>query len=152
MTAESVAGGESSPILCPSARCEEDAYLIGIVGADGAVGYVSPLLQIDASFVREAHAGRGPERRFRFAQACAEGGCSNWDGARCQVIDRAMSTKLTLNLTEDAGLPACGIRRSCRWFRQSGAEACRTCPLIVTDLPSQEMRSAALQTPGAGAT
>jgi hypothetical protein len=30
-------------------------------------------------------------------------------------------------------LPACGIRRTCRWFAQRGAAACGVCPLIVAD-------------------
>jgi len=136
-------GGEAdaSPILCPSARCQDGAYLVGVVGVDGTIGYVSPLLQVDAQFVQRAERGRDPERRFRFAQPCAEGGCRNWDGARCQVIDRAMAAKAELPPLDETSLPACGIRRSCRWFRQSGAEACRTCPLVITDLPSAAMRA-----------
>jgi hypothetical protein len=30
------------------------------------------------------------------------------------------------------GLPACTIRRECRWFRQEGRAACQRCPQIVT--------------------
>lgn len=141
MTARLGRGTEAAPALCPSARCDEGAYLIGIVGADGVVGYVSPLLRVDAAFMSGTREGRDPERRFRFAQACVEGGCANWDGARCQVIDRAVAARASLAAGEIAGLPRCGIRPSCRWFRQSGPEACATCPLVITDLPSAAMRA-----------
>ena len=52
--------------LCPSARCEEGAILLGIVGKNGAVGYVRPLIKIDKNFVLEAHNGRAPENAFVF--------------------------------------------------------------------------------------
>lgn len=129
-----------SQVLCPSARCQEGAYVVGIVGPNGTVGYVSPLLQVGRDFVAAANLGRPPEGRFRFAQPCVEGGCANWDGARCQVIDRAMLAKsqAEADLGEFRGrLPRCSIRRWCRWFEQAGAAACETCPLVVTDLPKR---------------
>jgi hypothetical protein len=33
-----------------------------------------------------------------------------------------------------AVLPACAIRRTCRWYAQRGAAACTVCPLIVADI------------------
>jgi hypothetical protein len=30
-------------------------------------------------------------------------------------------------------LPACAIRRTCRWYHQRGAEACAACPLVVAE-------------------
>lgn len=125
----------ASPVLCPSARCEDGAYLIGVVGADGVVGYVSPLLQVDAKFVAASRSKRGPEHRFRFAQPCVEAGCSNWDGSRCEVIDRALGAVREAELDLGDRLPRCHIRRWCRWFDQVGPDACRTCPLVITDSP-----------------
>jgi hypothetical protein len=136
-----------APILCPSARCEEGAYLVGIVGGDGVVGYVTPLLQVDTNFVRSARQGRGPERRFRFAQPCIEGGCANWDGTRCGVIDHALAAKAKADVDVQRGLPRCSIRRWCRWFEQSGPAACSACPLVVTDLPTDRMSAAAANSP-----
>ena len=46
----------------------------------------------DADFVRDAHRGRSPETRFRFAQPCAESRCSQWTGSRCGVIDQALAS------------------------------------------------------------
>ena len=31
-------------------------------------------------------------------------------------------------------LPPCGIRPTCRWFLQAGADACRVCPYVVTHI------------------
>jgi hypothetical protein len=117
--------------VCPSARCEEGARLLGIVGSDGRVGFLVPPLPVDAEFVRHAHEGRSPERRFRFAAACVEDRCGYWTGERCGVVDAAVST------LKDQGVPSprpCGIRASCRWFSQHGVDACQVCPLIVTDV------------------
>lgn len=139
--------GEKAPILCPSARCEDGAYLVGIVGADGVVGYVTPLLQVDMNFVRRARNGREPEGRFRFAQPCVEGACANWDGTRCGVIDRALAAKAEADIDLPPGLPRCSIRRWCRWFEQAGAAACSACPLVITDLPTDGMRTGAANSP-----
>jgi hypothetical protein len=121
---------------CPSARCEPGATLLGIVNADGTVGYVTPPLQIDAGFVEQARQGRAPEKRFRFAGSCVEGGCAQWTGSRCGVIDRVLDSGLPVDgdAPTRAALPRCAIRSTCRWFAQSGARACGACPLVTTDM------------------
>lgn len=138
------AAAEDPGLLCPSAQCEDGAILLGVVGSDGLVGYVRPQLRIDEGFVREAHRGRAPERRFRFAQSCVEARCEQWTGSRCGVIDEVVD-EVGGNPT-GAGpvereapqpvalLPRCTIRSRCRWFHQSGATACAVCPLVITDL------------------
>jgi hypothetical protein len=118
-------------LLCPSAPCEPGALLLGVVGADGQVGYLRPAPEIDQDFVAKALAGRAPEKRFRFAQPCRESGCGYWSDGRCEVSDAAASSE---EGGSDGPLPACAIRPRCRWFAQSGASACRTCPVIVTDV------------------
>jgi hypothetical protein len=121
--------------LCPSGRCESGALLIGVVGASGKVGYLTPPAAVDDAFVDQALEGRAPERRFRFAQACAENGCDHWSEGRCGVIDAVVQMADEDTIEAEVGaLPACGIRPRCRWFAQRGAAACRVCPLVVTDL------------------
>ena len=113
--------------------------LLGIVGSDGVVGYVSPRLEVDADFVREARRGRSPERRFRFASRCVEGKCSQWTGSRCGVIDFALREQQEGRAPRLAGsLPRCTIRVTCRWFAQAGPDACGVCPLVVTDGRSED--------------
>jgi len=122
---------------CPSSNCHEDSLLFGIVGPDGRVGYVRPPMPVDSSFLDAVSATGGrPEQRFRFTSPCVEGRCAQWSNGRCGAIDLALSARIVVD--DDSGLPACGIRSSCRWFRQSGSSACKVCPLIITDVSTPQ--------------
>ena len=113
--------------------------LLGIVGSNGIVGYVQPAVPVDREFVEEARRRGEPERRFRFAQPCLEGGCKQWTGSRCGVIDRVLDAKPgSDDVALTAGLPECSIRPNCRWFAQVGASACAVCPLVITDSRAPE--------------
>jgi hypothetical protein len=131
---------QGSDRLCPSARCEEGAILLGIVGKDGVVGYVTPQMTIDSDFVRQAHMGRTPEKRFRFSQPCIENGCLQWTGSRCGVIDHALKAAEEANIIDaPVGLlPKCSIRSQCRWFAQIGIKACAVCALVITDVQPED--------------
>ena len=122
----------SEKILCPSSTCQEDAILIGIVMRDGRVAFSSNQIIIDKEFVQIAHEGRSPEKRFRFGGLCVKAGCNQWTGSRCGVIDTIIES--TSENNETAFLPNCSIRSQCRWFNQSGADACAVCPDVITDL------------------
>lgn len=144
MSGEACVNGNETPAerrLCPSARCEPGAILLGIVGADGLVGYITPQVTVDDHFVGEAHKGRVPEKRFRFSQPCATTACTNWTGTRCGVIDAVMDEVSERNLPKPDGrfLPKCSIRSRCRWFAQIGTEACSVCPMVITDLRPAEV-------------
>lgn len=117
-------------LLCPSARCEPGAILLGIVGRDGRVGYLSTQMVVDERFVENARRGRDPEKRFRFAQPCVEAPCGYWRDGRCGVVDGVVAQAEPLA----APLPRCSIRADCRWFAQRGPDACAVCPLVVTDV------------------
>lgn len=119
-------------ILCPSARCKPGALLLGIVGADGVVALTGEELVVDDEFVRTAHAGRAPEKRFRFADACARSGCLHWTKGVCGLIDEVLERT---PVADDApALAACVIRSRCRWYAQRGAAACAACVFVITDL------------------
>jgi hypothetical protein len=135
--------------LCPSSRCEDGATLIGIVLPSGRVAFSSSRLEVDEEFVNIARAGRSPEKRFRFASACAKHGCRQWSNERCGVIDRLIDQRVSSEPLvaqpksepleaprSDAALPACSIRSECRWFQQAGREACVICPDVITDMRS----------------
>lgn len=131
--------------LCPSAPCQEGAILLGIVMPDGRVAYASNRPHVDADFVAAATGDgqRTPERRFRFSSPCMAGGCRQWTGQRCGVIDRVLEAaaapeapaRIDVDARDTAAgeLPACGIRDECRWFHQAGPEACAVCDLVITD-------------------
>jgi hypothetical protein len=123
---------EKETILCPSYRCEDGAILLGIVQADGHVAYAAERLVVDQHFVEQASLGRTPEKRFRFSGGCVEQNCKQWTGDRCGVIDNVL-IDLGANFAA-ADLPQCSIRSDCRWFKQSGAAACRVCPEVITEL------------------
>ena len=116
---------------------------------DGTVAYVQPPTRVGAEFVRQARVLGHPERRFRFSSACVESACPQWTGTGCGVIDVVIGSKpaepptdplaefwadpaATTPVTPRA-LPACAIRRTCRWFAQHGGAACAVCPTIVAD-------------------
>jgi hypothetical protein len=126
---------EDSTILCPSWGCEAGAAVIGIVLADGSVAFSKDRIVIDAAFVETARQGRSPEKRFRFSSPCKRAGCIQWTEGKCGIVDRIISEH-----GQHAGaahapfvLPECSIRPQCRWHRQSGDEACRACPEVITD-------------------
>jgi hypothetical protein len=120
----------AEPVLCPSARCEPGAILLGLSLPDGRVAFASDRIVVNEEFVEAAAEGRPAEQRFRFAAPCVRGACKQWTGSRCGVIDAVVDH---LGPTEAASLPACSIRSQCRWFGQSGPVACSACPLVVTD-------------------
>jgi hypothetical protein len=136
IAAEALADQEPTR-LCPSARCESGALLLGVVGADGRVGFVVPPLPVDDAFVAQASLGRAAETRFRFAGRCVEAECWHWRENRCTLVDTAVRTLAAQAGPRGERSPRpCGIRRSCRWFAQHGRAACDICPLIVTEVPS----------------
>lgn len=130
---------------CPSALCQEDALLLGVVTPGGTVAYVQPPTRVGAGFVRQAQALGHPERRFRFSSTCVEAACPQWTGTGCGVIDVVIGSRPAEPPADAlAGpaarppvpartLPACTIRHTCRWFAQHGSAACAVCPAIVAD-------------------
>lgn len=133
------------PLLCPSGRCRPGAVLLGIVGPDGTVGYLSERVTVDEAFVRRAGQGRAPEARFRFAEPCVTDRCANWregaeDTAGCGVVEQVVHSPHAREEGRQP-LPKCSIRARCRWFAQRRARACATCPLVVHTPEASEMDS-----------
>ncbi|KMW59240.1 hypothetical protein AIOL_004221 [Candidatus Rhodobacter oscarellae] len=124
-------------LTCPSARAAPGAKLIGTLGADGRVKPLRTPLEVDADFIARAKRQGEPEARMRFAAPCAQGGCGHWTGQACGLIDRVLDHIATLPQDVRAKtLPPCTIRGDCRWYHQTGAEACRSCDLVVR-LPAE---------------
>jgi hypothetical protein len=123
---------EDSQLLCPSARCEPDALLLGFINSSGTVAYIRPALKIDPGFVAKVRTSRRAEDRFRFAAPCAKDACIHWKGAKCGVIDKAISAAEAVPSYGYTGRATekCGVRSRCRWFTQSGFQACEVCPFV----------------------
>lgn len=128
----------TEPVLCPSARCEAGAILLGILLPDGRVAFASDRIVVNEEFVRVAREGRAPEQRFRFSAPCVQGACRQWTGQRCGVIDTVVEHVRPGD--KALPLPECSIRPQCRWYQQAQAHACAVCPLVVTDarVPPEE--------------
>jgi hypothetical protein len=110
---------------------KEGAILVGIVLEGGRVAFAADRLVVNQGFVESARQGRSPEKRFRFGDACIKTGCRQWTGERCGVIDEILAADPVREVQPE--LPLCSIRPQCRWYEQSGADACHVCELVVTD-------------------
>lgn len=127
-------GGEQKMKTCPSRACEVGVHLLGVMTESGRLAFVSPQVRVDAGFVSRAKASANgrPEQRFRFSGPCIEDGCPQWTGDRCAVADVVIS-EVRSAATDRRRLPACAIRRTCRWYAQRGPAACAVCPEVVAD-------------------
>ena len=121
---------------CPSAPCIEGALLVGVRTDSGRLAYVQPPTRVNAEFVARARAMGRPESRFRFSLPCIEAGCSQWTGSGCGLADMLVEHESAVPAATH--LPACAIRRTCRWFAQHAADACAVCPLVVADTGGTE--------------
>jgi hypothetical protein len=119
-------------LSCPSARCEPGSSLIAVLGPEGRLAHVTPELPVDEEFVARASRHGPPEARMRFTSPCVEARCVQWTGSGCGVIEDVIAADLSTG--EERRLPRCAIRATCRWYHQEGADACRVCPLILTDV------------------
>lgn len=96
--------------------------------ADGArLAYVAGSVPVTAGLLTVV-GDLPPTDVFRFAVPCAEGRCVHFDGQDCRLAQRVVAGFAPV---VDA-LPACAIRKTCRWHAQEGASACHRCPQVVT--------------------
>ena len=116
---------------CPSAQPDmEGARVIGVVerGSGGPqVAYVSGTVPVTPEVLRTS-GPVPPTHVMRFAARCEESACQHFDGTNCQLATRvARALEPVVR-----HLPACAIRRTCRWHAQEGRAACLRCPQVVT--------------------
>jgi len=119
-------------IDCPSAQPNsEDARIYGVVTGRPEARRIAYLTESrPASPDLLALTGEAkPTEVYRIAAPCSNGGCRHFAGNACTLVQRVVA------LMEPVvdGLPACGIRRTCRWFHQEGKAACLRCPQVVTE-------------------
>lgn len=118
--------------MCPSARCQPGAVLLGIVTLSGRTAYLRPAIRVSEE-LSGSWGSSHPETTHRFADSCIEGDCQNWAADSCLVARKVAA----IGSSFSSSLPECSIRRECRWFRQEGASACLGCSFVITDaLPS----------------
>jgi hypothetical protein len=120
-------------VLCPSAKAEPGAMLIGVLGEDGRVAHLATKLKIDENFIASASQHGPLEQRFRFSAPCQECKCVNWKNQTCRVVEQVFELTLKPQTPTANELPPCSIRKDCRWWLQSGKDACAVCSLVVRD-------------------
>jgi hypothetical protein len=122
---------DEAKTLCPSAQPQmEGAAIFGVVtkGESGPrVAYLNA--KVSATDPRFASVPEGLENSvLRVAARCVESACVHFNSGRCGLASRVAAE---LDTVVDR-LPACAIRRNCRWYAQEGASACMRCPQVVT--------------------
>jgi len=131
-------------LLCPSAQADQaGAVAFGVVGGTAEaprVAYLRRHLPVIPALLALSEPVK-PTEVFRFAAPCAETACQHFEANSCTLAARIGRLKAGT----DYGVPACGIRPRCRWWRQEGVSACQRCPMVVTTAfgASSEMRQAA---------
>jgi hypothetical protein len=130
---------EKSELSCPSAQPDmEDARVFGVIGGtadEPRVAYLKEEAVVDPVVFGEI-GGLEPTHVFRFAAKCEEHRCAHFNGQRCTLAQRIIEK---LDPVVDL-LPPCLIRPTCRWFAESGREACLRCPQVVTRIPKGDDR------------
>jgi hypothetical protein len=132
--------------LCPSAQPGMDqCRVLGVVCRDGQTPMLQYLNQplLATPGVLATAAPLKPTEVFRLAATCAEHSCPHFDGADCRLAARIVRI---LPAAVDA-LPACLIRKDCRWYSQEGGAACKRCPAVTTvsyDLSPQSLEVSGL--------
>ncbi len=135
-------------LLCPSAHPEmARSRIFGVVGGtvqEPRVAYLEQTIP-SSEGTQALPQGVKPIEVFRIAATCVESSCRHFDGKDCQLVARIVQI---LPAAAD-GLPACRVRRDCRWYAQEGKPACLRCPQVVTQnySPNEEMVRAATPAP-----
>ncbi|MDJ0660110.1 MAG: nitrogen fixation protein [Crocosphaera sp.] len=118
--------------LCPSARPEWDnSVVFGVVRGtldNPNVTYLKKSQPVTEELLELAKPVT-PTEVFRTAATCVESQCQHFNGTKCTLVQRVVDK---LPVVKD-NLPACAIRKDCRWWLQEGKSACYRCPQVVTD-------------------
>lgn len=122
---------------CPSSKCKTGSQLLGVRQDDGTVAILPEPIQIDEHFIALANNGdSNATQHFRFTNKCVESGCSQWNGKACGVIENLVTHLDALPVRSE--LPACAIRTNCRWYQQQGANACKVCIFVITEITEKD--------------
>jgi hypothetical protein len=134
---------DQAALTCPSAQLGmRDVQVLGVVSGaphEPRISYLNGYLPATPDLV-QATAPLPVTHVLRLAAKCEEQRCTHFDGQSCRLAVRIVQT---LDEVVDA-LPACAIRKTCRWFAQEGRPACLRCPQIVTAAEERDARMASV--------
>lgn len=144
MGSQKVEADEEARRLCPSSSVERATVFLGMVMPSGKVAFMTPAPPVDRDFLDSlTEEDERIEERFRLAGPCVEEQCAYWSGRNCRLGVELSGLRPETEKEQGGGvrtLPACGIRKRCRWFAENGARACGVCPYVVTDNTSDRSR------------
>jgi hypothetical protein len=124
------ANAEAEPVSwCPSGAMDRpESLVLGVRSQDdGSVAYLDE--PVPASEVLGmVPEGIEPRRILRFASHC-ESSCANRVGTECGLINRISAVPAPPHA---AAVPRCHLRPRCKWWQQTGVEACHRCPAVST--------------------
>ena len=120
--------------LCPSSRPEmKQSKIFGIITGtfeNPTVKYLKEPITTPNE-ITTLPLPVAPTEMFRFVAPCVQKKCHHFKEGECGVAKRIVER---IPSTEDKQIEIkCSIRPSCRWWKQEGWNACKKCPLIVTD-------------------
>jgi hypothetical protein len=120
---------EREQVWCPSSQpTEPGAVVLGVrSGPSGGVVYLE-LPAPAAAAVAAVPAGVHPTQVVRFAAPCRST-CGHFENDTCTLVDKVVAGTAP---TDSASVPRCHLRPRCRWWQQSGVDACRRCTLVQT--------------------
>ncbi len=120
--------------LCPSAFISDASLLLGIVNDNGEISYFGKPLNIPDSFRSSVQKGNSPEKRFRFSTECFSKNCVQWKNNKCSIGEKVKKeSEIRHYKLGETGIPNCGIRSACRWYKQEGIKSCMSCKFIITN-------------------
>ncbi|WP_225447156.1 hypothetical protein [Streptacidiphilus sp. PB12-B1b] len=114
---------------CPSGLPDRpESVVLGVrSGEDGSVAYLAEPVPA-AEVIGLVPEGVEPRRVLRFASHC-EADCVQRVGSECGLVNRIVALP---DPAPGSGVPRCHLRTQCKWWRQSGVDACRRCPAVVS--------------------
>lgn len=122
---------ETQNKTCPSSLGQVGSNLLGVVNANGTVGFFSDPVEVTQEFIDDTGDVKDLENRFRFSNKCVQSGCKQWTGKECGVIKAVLALD---SIPQKNDLPDCSIRTTCRWYFQEGAVACNGCRYVITNV------------------
>ncbi|MFG3281248.1 hypothetical protein [Streptomyces sp. NPDC048111] len=136
--------GEAPVTWCPSGDAHRpESVVLGVrSGEHGQVVYLDEPLPA-ADVLPSIPEGIAPHRVLRFASHCTSA-CANRVGEDCGLIQRIQ----TLPSAHDTGaVPRCHLRARCKWWHQTGVDACHRCPALATLNPADDRLAALVADP-----
>jgi hypothetical protein len=114
---------------CPSGAAHApESVVLGVrAGVDGRVTYLADPVPA-AEVLDQIPADIEPRRVLRFASHCVAE-CANRRGDDCTLIERVVAA---YPAARTGPVPQCHLRADCKWWSQSGVDACRRCPAIAS--------------------